>query len=90
MMSEIEIVLAQHTEQIKTLFKESAENKQLTESVQKLAISVERLTMQMSQQGERIEALEDNARFKWRTVWSCVASAILGAIVAFVMGKVLS
>ena len=89
MMSDIEITLAQHTEQIKTLFKESAENKQLTESVQKLAISVERLTMQMSQQGERIDALEDNAKFKWRTVWSCVASAILGAIVAFVMGKVL-
>ena len=88
-MSDIEITLAQHSEQIKTLFKESAENKQLTESVQKLALSVERLTMQMSQQSERIDALEDSARFKARTVWSCVASAILGAIVAFVMGRVL-
>lgn len=88
-MSDIEITLAQHTEQIKTLFKESAENKQLTESVQKLALSVERLTMQMSQQSERIDALEDSARFKARTVWSCVASALLGAIVAFVMGRVL-
>ena len=32
-MSDIEITLAQHSEQIKTLFRESAENKQLTESV---------------------------------------------------------
>ena len=88
-MSDIEITLAQHSEQIKTLFRESAENKQLTESVQKLALSVERLTLQLSQQESRIEAIEDNAKFKWRTVWSCVASAILGAVVAYVMGAVL-
>lgn len=88
-MSDIEITLAQHTEQIKTLFEGVKENKKLTESVQKLALSVERLTLQMTQQEERIEAIEDNAKFKWRTVWSCVASAILGAIVAFVMGRIL-
>lgn len=88
-MSEVEVTLAQHSEQIKTLFNGLEENKKLTESVQKLALSVERLTLQLSQQESRIEAIEDNAKFKWRTVWSCVASAILGAIVAFVMGKVL-
>lgn len=88
-MSEIEVTLAQHTEQIKTLFKESAENKQLTESVQKLALSVERLTMQMSQQGERIDALEEASKFKARTIWSCVASALLGGIVTFIMGRIL-
>ena len=88
-MSEVEVVLAQHTEQIKTLFKESQENKALTESVQKLALSVERLTMQLASQETRIEAIEDNAKFKMRTVWSCVASALLGAIVAFVMGRIL-
>lgn len=88
-MSEVEVTLAQHTEQIKTLFKESAENKQLTESVQKLALSVERLTLQMTQQENRIAAIEDNSKFKWRTVWSCVASAILGAVVAYVMGAIL-
>lgn len=88
-MSEVEVTLAQHTEQIKTLFNGLEENKKLTESVQKLALSVERLTMQMGQQSERIDALEDSARFKARTVWSCVASALLGAIVAFVMGRIL-
>ena len=88
-MSEVEVILAQHSEQIKTLFNGLEENKKLTESVQKLALSVERLTLQLSQQEERIEAIEDNAKFKWRTVWSCVASAILGAIVAFVMGRIL-
>lgn len=88
-MNEVEITLAQHTEQIKTLFKGIEENKALTESVQKLAISVERLTLQLSQQEDRITTIEDNAKFKWRTVWSCVASAILGAIVAYVMGAVL-
>ena len=89
MMSDIEVTLAQHSEQIKTLFNGLDENKKLTESVQKLALSVERLTLQLSQQESRIEAIEDNAKFKWRTVWSCVASAILGAVVAYVMGAVL-
>ena len=88
-MSDIEVTLAQHSEQIKTLFNGLDENKKLTESVQKLALSVERLTLQLSQQESRIEAIEDNAKFKWRTVWSCVASAILGAVVAYVMGAVL-
>ena len=88
-MSDIEITLAQHTEQIKTLFKGVEDNKALAESVQKLALSVERLTMQLASQETRIEAIEDNAKFKMRTVWSCVASALLGAIVAFVMGRIL-
>lgn len=88
-MSDIEITLAQHSEQIKTLFNGLEENKKLTESVQKLALSVERLTMQMSQQSERIDALEDSAKFKVRTIWSCVASALLGAIVTYVMGRIL-
>ena len=88
-MSDIEVTLAQHTEQIKTLFEGVKENKKLTESVQKLALSVERLTLQLSQQESRIEAIEDNAKFKWRTVWSCVASAIMGGIVTFIMGRIL-
>lgn len=88
-MSDIEITLAQHTEQIKTLFNKQEEQKKLTESVQKLALSVERLTLQMTQQEERIEVIEDNNKFKWRTVWSCVASAILGAAMSAILGKVM-
>lgn len=89
-MSEIEITLAQHTEQIKTLFNKAEENKKLTESVQKLALSVERLTMELGQQDKRIQAIEENNQFKMRTVWSCVASALLGGIVTFIMGRILS
>ena len=88
-MSDIEVTLAQHTEQIKTLFNGLEENKKLTESVQKLALSVERLTMQMGQQSERIDALEEASKFKARTIWSCVASALLGGIVTFIMGRIL-
>ena len=88
-MSDIEITLAQHTEQIKTLFRGIEENKQLTESVQKLALSVERLTLQLAQQGERIDVLEDTSKFKSRTIWSCVASALLGAVVTYVMSQIL-
>lgn len=88
-MSDIEITLAQHGEQIKTLFKETQEVKQLTESVQRLAMSVERLTMEMTSQERRIGAIEEQAKFKMRTVWSCVASAILGALASYIMGAIL-
>ena len=88
-MSDIEVTLAQHGEQIKTLFKETQEVKQLTESVQRLAMSVERMTMELASQERRIDAIEDQTKFKYRTVWSCVASAILGAVVSMVMGVIL-
>lgn len=74
--------LTQHDEQIKTLFERQKDLHALTESVNKIALSVERLTVKMSGHDERLANIENDTRYKARTVWSCVVSGFLGAAVA--------
>lgn len=74
--------VARHDEQIKTLFEQQNTIKGLTESTHALALSVQKLTDKISSQDERLDAIEDSAKYKRRAIWSSIVSGILGAAVA--------
>lgn len=58
----------------------------LTTSVQKLAISVENMVKEQSRQGERLEALESRDGERWRKLMGYIASAVVSAVVGFLLG----
>ena len=58
----------------------------LTTSVQKLAISVENMVKEQSRQGERLEALEGRDGERWRKLMGYIASAVVSAVVGFLLG----
>lgn len=76
--------VARHDEQIKTLFEQQATIRGLTESTHVLALSVQKLTDKIASQDERLDAIEDSARYKSRAIWSSIVSGVLGAAVAAV------
>lgn len=60
----------------------------LTVSVEKIALSIEGLTKEVSKQGERLNAIEEQPAKNWeRAVW-CIGTAFITAIVAFILRKV--
>ena len=84
--TEIGAALARQEEQIKGLARRMDNLEKLTESVNKLAISVERLTAQQAANDTEIETLtgkvndlEAKPAKRWDTVIAAVISALIGA-----------
>ena len=89
---EIGAALARQEEQIKGLARRMDNLEKLTESVNKLAISVERLTAQQATtetQVENLTAEVDEIREKpakrWDMVIAAIISALVGAGIAFMI-----
>lgn len=85
-MDETKIVetLSRQSEQLKTLFNRMDNLEKLTESVQKMAISLERLTARQSATEEHITALTgdvDELRQKPAKRWDAVVAAVISALV---------
>ena len=85
-MQEIGAALARQEEQIKGLARRMDSLEKLTESVNKLAISVERLTSQQATTETQITALtgdvnelKDKPAKRWDMVIAAVISALIGA-----------
>lgn len=83
-----------HGEQIKTLFKQQEELKKLTDSVWKLSGSVEKLTdslqatdKKVDKLAENIDELKDKPAKKWDTVVTVALTAIVSALITFVITK---
>ena len=95
--------LARHEAQIKTLFEQQKEIRELAKSTNNLAIAVEKLAEQYKSIGgrfddvddkfkainERLEVIENDKRYKANIIWACVTTGIIGACITFVMTKVL-
>ena len=84
--------LARQEEQIKGLARRMDNLEKLTESVNKLAISVERLTAQQAANDTEIETLtgkvnelEAKPAKRWDTVIAAVISALVGAGIALLI-----
>ena len=84
--------LIQQGEQLKTLFKRMDDLEKLTDSVNKLAISMERLTEKQTATERRVEGLGtevDELRQKpakrWETVVTAIISALVGAGIALLI-----
>lgn len=60
----------------------------LTVSVEKLATNMENMAKEQRDQGERLESLEGRDGAMWRTVSSYIITAIVGAVVAFILANI--
>lgn len=60
----------------------------LTISVEKMAVSIEQMTKELSKQGERLEAIEKEPAQKWKQASWIVLSVILTAVITFALTKV--
>ena len=89
---EIGAALARQEEQIKGLARRMDNLEKLTESVNKLAISVERLTAQQAATDTQIETLtgdmnelKEKPAKRWDTVIAAIISALIGAVITLLI-----
>lgn len=83
-----------HTEQIKTVFNQLAEVKGMTESVHKLATTVEVLALEQKNTGEKIDKLtgevdeiKEKPGKKWEAVVAVAITAIVTGVVTFLLTR---
>lgn len=57
----------------------------LTLSVQKLAINMEHMLVNQTEQNKRLEELENRDGEKWRSISMYVLPAVVGAVIGFVL-----
>ena len=93
-MDEVKILeaLARDNERLKSLDARMANLEKLTDSVNKLAISLERLTTQQTVTEQRVEtltvdveAIKEKPAKRWDTVIAAIISALVGAGIAFLI-----
>lgn len=90
----IAVDLATQKEQIKTLFERVEDQKTLTESVHKLAMSLERLTSAQKGTADKVDELTDDVNElkskpakRWDSATSVVLTAIITAVITFILTK---
>ena len=100
MLSDIEIQqalveLSAQKEQIKTLFTRVNEQKTLTDSVHKLAISLERLPSAQKSTADKVddltgdvEELKNKPAKRWDSATTVVITAIITAVITFILTQV--
>ena len=87
--------IAAQKEQIKTLFNRVDEQKTLTESVHKLAISLERLTSAQKSTADKVddltgdvEELKNKPAKRWDSATTVVITVIITAVVTFILTQI--
>lgn len=85
-------ILTRHTEQIKTLFERLGNLEKLTESVNKMAISLERVTNKLTATEERVnhiaddvDEIKDKPGKRWDLVIAALISGLVGAGIALLI-----
>lgn len=93
-MDELEKTVVQHTEQIKTLFANQNQLQKLVDSVNSLAVSVEKLAMKQNTMSDEVtglrtdvDAIKEKPAKKWEDITSKIIWAILAAVIGVVLGK---
>lgn len=77
-------------EQIKTLFKQQAEIKELIETVQKLAIALEKQGMALQSTEAKLDGVKsdvDEIKSKPSKRWDVLIAAVISALVGFALAK---
>lgn len=89
------VELSAQKEQIKTLFTRVNEQKTLTDSVHKLAISLERLTSAQKSTADKVddltgdvEELKNKPAKRWDSATTVVITAIITAVITFILTQV--
>lgn len=76
-------------EQIKTLFKQQDEIKELTMSVQKIALALERQGVALQSTEKKVDGVKqdvDEIKSKPAKRWDAVIAAVISGIVMFLLG----
>ena len=66
---------------------EVKELRKLTTSVEKIALSVERMTKEQERQGERLKAIENRDGEMWRKLIGYVLTALASAVMTFLFTR---
>ena len=77
-------------EQIKTLFKQQADIKELTETVQKLAIALEKQGMALQSTEKKVDGVKadvDEIKAKPSKRWETIVAALLTGLIGFLLAK---
>ena len=77
-------------EQIKTLFKQQAEIKELTETEHKLAITLEKQQMALQSTEKKVDGVKsdvDEIKAKPTKRWETIIAALITGIVGFLLAK---
>jgi chromosome segregation ATPase len=93
-MDELEKTVVQHTEQIKTLFANQNQLQKLVDSVNSLAVSVEKLAMKQNTMSEEVTGLrtdvdeiKEKPAKKWEDITGKIIWAVLAAAIGVILGK---
>lgn len=93
-MDELEKTVVQHTEQIKTLFANQNQLQKLVDSVNSLAVSVEKLAMKQNTMSEEVTGLrtdvdeiKEKPAKKWEDITGKIIWAVLAAGIGVILGK---
>lgn len=93
-MDDIEKVVIQHTEQIKTLFNRTEQQQRMMDSLNDLTISVKEIALGLGQVKDDVgglqtdvETLKQKPAKKWEDVTGKVLWAILAAVLGLILGK---
>ena len=71
------------------LLEESFEQqKELTVSIKKLALSMESMLKEQEKQGKRLETLEGRDGEKWRNVTGYIITFIVGLVVSYIFSQI--
>lgn len=60
----------------------------LTTAVEKLAMSMENMVKEQLRQGQRLDELEGRDGEMWRKVTSYIVTAVVGAVVCYIMTRI--
>ncbi len=60
----------------------------LTTAVEKLAMSMENMAKEQLKQGQKLDELESRDGKMWRKVTSYIITAIVGAVVCYILSKI--
>lgn len=81
---------ARMEEQIKTLFNQQAEIKELTETVQKLAIALEKQGVALQSTEKKVDAVKidvDDIKSKPTKRWETVVAALITGVIGFLLAR---
>lgn len=81
--------IAENRANIKALFKKQDEITKLSDSVKELALSVREMVVRLGDVEGRLGTIEEEKRGARKTVWACVVTGVLGALVSYVMSILL-
>ncbi len=76
------------SKRISILEEEVRQISDLTISINRMSISIENMTVQLVEQGKRLQALENRDGEMWRKVTGYMITAVIGIVIGFIFTQV--